>query len=333
MKDLRVFAVLLVLMLVTGCATTDHKYLPAFASTKSEEANAFPHPVNKIQEGIKSMVVMAAFMPPEFNVEFSAGGGFFSVIAKTKKGLVKGESFYYGLNQSCHPVVFVQLPGTYEDYLDAKILQSNKDGAYLATLGGQIIPRGKESGQYDIRRFNEDGDYQDEIFNKYGMNVVQNSLMWRAYRKDNGIKNFNPDEDFSATEITAGTEKWTGWENFLVNNFPNKHRIGDKIYLSKSSLDDFRIEASPLPKFSFWNRFFNGLAIPVGSFLIQGNPVTPIAANVAGSAVNAKLNDDWSGPYARAKGLKEDAMPRYAEFAKEIAQCIANLKNQNGRTK
>lgn len=321
MKDKRWFLVLLLFLCVAGCASKNG-YLPKHALTDPAETVSMPHSVELEKAGVKTVTWFTAMMSPDFWVEMVAGGGVFPILGRPKdakelKDLRKGYCYMADLNWWGDYLLQCMFANSKAELDDVQFSIFNRDAGWAYKLNGQEAIELPAEGEdkkpfgYDPLKFESDGKYMNEFFNKFGMTLKQSDEFFISYLKEKGLE---PDESLtSVNEIVAGSEKWEEYKAKLTARLPFNYKMADgQIRSGHLPLEVFRNIAVVDPGFTSGARFVKGANIPLIALPLTGI-AWPVMLGIGALTTTgvAAVKDDWEGYYYRAKVMREQLRPSF----------------------
>ncbi len=322
MEKIRWFWVLLVFLCVTGCASMNG-HLPKHALTDPAEAISIPHSVEWEKLGVKVLTTFTAMMSPDFWVEMVAGGGVFPILGRPKdakelKDLRKGYCYMADINWWGDYLLQCMFANSKAELDDVQFSIFNRDAGWAYKLDGQEAIELPAEGEdkkpfgYDPSKFESDGKYRNEFFDKFGMTLKQSDEFFISYLKEKGLE---PSENLSSvSEIEVGSEKWEEeYKPKLAVRLPFNYKMADgQIRSGHLPLEVFRNIAVVDPGFTSGARFVKGANIPLLALPLTGL-AWPVMAGIGALTTTgvAAVKDDWEGYYYRAKVMREQLRPTF----------------------
>ena len=286
-KILIVFVVLT--MAAAGCASSPDKFLPKHAMTNPSDAVSIPHPVEIERAGIKFITTFYGVMDQGLLIETFKVGGVWPVLGLAPKNKhFGGYAYLAGMDYNYDFVIQCVFYYSRLELSKAKFILSNRDGGFAYQLTGKQV-------LYNPKKFDDDGAYRKEFFEKFGITLTE-------------LSNVN--------EIKVGSPKWQEFKVKIAKAMKYNYKMGnEEIRCSYLPLEIFRQEVVEIPGFNGGERFLKRAKVPLIALPFAGAGMLILAgANVLGDAVAAGVNDDWSGHYARAKVLRHKMAPLFRQI-------------------
>jgi len=314
MKALKVI-ITLVFVAVIGCASGNNKHLPSHAFSNPIDAVSIPHPVEIEKIGIKEITTFQIAMDPALLTEVIESRGVWPIIGECEGNKIL-RSYAYLRDVSFWGDFILQAEFYHPkaELEKCRFLYFNRDAGYAYALSGNQLPERGEKDQlgYDPEKFESDEKYRSNLFGKYGLTLVQLDDLWRMYFSS---KNGRLPENFTVIfEIKVGSEKWIKHRDFIDSIMISNPKMPDgKIRTTYVSLEKFKTFSVQRPGFNMGQRMLkNGINVPIGlsSFAVADMGIAT-SVGLLGNAVNASIDDSWSGYYARAEALRYDLAPMF----------------------
>jgi hypothetical protein len=325
MKTLKFLVVFLVLVGLIGCGSSA-KYLPRHALTDPVEGISVPHPVEIEKAGIKTITTFIAIMDPGLWTEIVAGGGIWPALAQAPNGeILKGYGYLSGINYWGDFLLQFVFCYSREDLVQAKILYFNRDAGWAYQLIGQevkVAGQAEKSLTYNPKKFDDDEEYQTELFTKLGMTLSEMDAFWIDYLKEKGI-NASPDLS-SIRELIVGSKKWQQYKKKLAIQMRYNYKMGNsQIRTGYLPLENFRQLAVEMPGFSNGERYLERAKLPLIALPFTGAGMLIVAAaSVASDAVVAGIDDNWTGFYGRATILRHQMAPLFRQICRVYKELL-----------
>jgi len=309
----RKILILMVFMFCVGCAS-DSKYLAKHALINPAEGISVVHPVELERSGLKSITTFVGIMEPGLWAEVIDVGGVWPTLALTpEKEILKGYCFLVDVNYWGDFLLQFVFYHSLEELNQAKILYFNRDSGWAYRLDGreakdELEPEDKKKIIYNPRKFDDDNEYQTELFAKFGMTLSELDFSWTNYLEKKGISTKNVS---SVHEIIIGSPEWSKFKKKMASIMKYNYKMSDgKIRTGYLPIEEFRQVAVEIPGFNTGQRYLKRARIGL-SFIPS---IAGLLACVAGDAIAAAIDDSWSGSYARAKTLRYKMAPLFRQI-------------------
>jgi hypothetical protein len=199
----------------------------------------------------------------------------------------------------------------------SKVLYFNRDAGWaFSLLGEEIVQKevvssdnGKRVLSYDSQKFDDDKNYQKEIFDNFGTILS---------------------DDYLIQEIQVGSKEWEQYKKNLFALMPYKYKMENgQIRIGHLPLDWFRQVAVEMPGFTGTQRYLNRATINLATLPFIATPVGILAlAGMAGEAVAAGIDDDWRGYYGRAETIRYAMAPVFRQICAIYKAMLAERNNR-----
>ncbi|MFH1367317.1 MAG: hypothetical protein ABIH38_05045 [Patescibacteria group bacterium] len=321
------FCLMFLTVPMIGCVAG--QYLPKQALINPVDGISVPHPVEIEKVGVKTITTFQGLMDSGLWVEVVGAGGVWPWLARTPLGeILDGYAYLTGINYwGDWQLQFVFL-GSVKELQFVKILYFNRDAGYCYKLTGV-------QAEYDPQKFDTSEDYRNKIFQEYGMTLKELDGFWLDYLRE---KELNPPQTLSsAIELKTDSPEWEDFKSRVARVFPYNYKMGNgEIRSSYLPLESFRQAAVEIPGFNGVDRYLKRAKLPIVALPFAGAGLLVIAgASVAGDAVSAGIDANWTGAYARAETLRYKMAPLfrqiclvYKELLKKRDERIKNLQFQ-----
>lgn len=295
-KRLSILAVLIFLAvgLLSGCA--EKNYVPKEAFVQSAQAVSIPHPVEFEKAGDKYMTISTGILNAgTWGVETNDKGfGVFPLLTEQPQGDdLRGFAIFTNLNHFGDFMLQLMTAGRVERMIASKSLCLDRDGGKVHDLAGNQY-------DYDPKRFDTDPTYKHDVYQKYGMTLVELQNFWKAYYRMHG-RDLTTD---IFCEIKIGSPEWENFKALLAETLGHSYKMFD---------GEIREGYPPVKEFKEKDSYINHGVTPEQrfsrTFKVSPNPIAMVASLVNG------LLDASNGPieglYARAECLRGDLKPHF----------------------
>lgn len=292
MKKWKVFFGLCILILM-GCSSP---YVSKHAIKDPAKAVSLPHPVEMEKAQVEVITQFVGIMAPELWPEVVASGGVWPTLARNQNGKIfEGFVYLSGITYWGDFLLQFLFLSSREELANAEILYLNRDGGWIYQLNGKEI-------SYQADRFDNDKEYQAEIFKEYGWKLAELNNFWLRYLEQ---KELTPPNNLSGIQqIKLGTAEWRQFKKKLSAFLKYNYKMADgEIRIGYLPLNEFRQTAVSHSGLQFGDRFIRNLRIP---FIFEPIGMT---ASIANAAVAAAVDEEIKGPYARAKVVRREMVP------------------------
>jgi hypothetical protein len=307
MKFIKVTGLIVSLLFLVGCASSQKHYLGDHAIKDPAKGVSVVHPVEIEKAGVEKITHFAGIMNPGLWVETAGGGGVWPFLAYMPDGeILDGYGYLAGINYWGDFLLHFSIPEPKKKLKNAKLLYFNQDAGFAYNLTGMEV-------EYNPKRFDSSEKYREKIFEK-GTSFSKIS---------------------NAQEIVVGSKEWENYKKQVTSIMTHDYKMGDgEIRCGYIPLEDFRKEATKIPGFNSGERFLERAKIPIIPFGGVG-VLAATGASIAGDAIAAGIDSDWKGSYARAETLRYKMMPLfkrvsflYRKLLEERDRKIRNLKQK-----
>ncbi len=306
---------------LVGCATSGIKP-PNFASKNLEEGVIISHP-DQIQKEASSITIFPVVFPPELLVECVGTGfvGTWKLLSVDMRDPSRKllESFVYFKKDPAYQKTPWGLPlteavtiGKLNERKNHKFLLANRDG--MVWLFSPLGEAYSELEGYDSNKFENDPNYRNEIFYRYGLGLNQ---IFDFYQNQNLLRGLS----FGEIEIDSKSKNWQDFKKNLLASMPYQIEMPDgKIVSSAHKKEQVQQLVRINPKLTSWQRFLEGLYIP-----IIPDPTAMAYAGIS-QVLNHGIKESMSGP--EIIGFSANSYIKRKELATQFRFLVEQNINQ-----
>ena len=294
--------------LLIGCASSKGYHIPKYALTDPVDGISVLHPVELEKAGIKEIITFQGILDPGLWVEVVNAGGVWPFLAKTPSNkILDGYVYLSNITYWGDWQLQFDFLGNYEEIKTAKILYFNKDAGFAYSPIGEQI-------EYDPKKFEEDKEYQDKLFQEHGKTLEELDMFWKDYLIQ---KELDPPSDFtSVMQIKIPSPEWKKYKGKLTALMQYNYKMGNgEIRCGYLPLESFRKTAIEIPGFNGVDRYLKQAKIPLIALPFSGiGFLASTGVTLASNAIVAGIDTDWTGAYARAKVLRYQMAPLFQQI-------------------
>lgn len=324
-KILVIFAVILAVLGLAGCASMGTKPVPDFAFTSPEKRVSVPHP-DQIKQETQTITTFLFVINPKFLVEAKGLKGVWPALAQVNEGYKEG--FAYSLSDLSEKLpwgvvvgeaVFL---GSKKEFEESKFVIPNQDGgAWLAAPNSVILDA--EKGEYDCEKFEDNKEYRSQIFQDGGMTLSEIRVFWQKFLHARGI---DTAKDFVVVnEIKIGSSEWKEFRERLLGEMGNGYQMPNgQLRTGFLSREDLQKEVMKNPRMTPWQRFMEALSIPI--FPSPEGMAFGAASSLVRGGIAAWMSTQWNAGTARSNCERRDVAPQLSFMDKFYQRKLAEME-------